>query len=478
MEHNYYFEDNENLSVSSEIEGNSNTNSHELYERPLSFVDFTHASGLNVARGNHHPESPPSDDLEELFQNYFQQRPKSNSTVHVKEPRTIKWKLKGKKTNWHHAMWFELLSDIMILVALYKMSLENRFESIEDGFRIIAKFMFIWQVWYGQVILMSQFDTDYMLFKFFQLVQVLAIMTIGITRPYANTNFDAYFTFVSTILLSKVILLFQILVTLLSHGKRAILKHSFWILSILIELILWGLTLKYLTVTDNDYNEIIWLWRIGVMLEFLGSLYSGSQSNTRECLFLQDRCRLLTVAMFGKLWFGITIFLNDFSYPALLMVILHTILIFCFWRIYYFSTKISDMNCTDLSKIFWLFCHFVFHLLLFIGTSAAYDILQGQITSEMKLELYALCLALTVLAALNSLDNDPLKGIPFIVCRVLCSFGSMIIIISINISNFGEYLAALTILTSMVLLLMIVEWFINRYLADKVKDQTQDSINN
>ena len=409
-------------------------------------------------------------ELDKLFEQHYQNeisQETNTTTVRETERARNTWKVKGSKKIHQNAMWFELLADIAILVALYKMSLENPFRSFEDGFRVAAKFTFIWQIWFGQVLLCSSFDTHYFPFRFLQLCQILSICIIGITRPFAASNAMAYLVFVITIISSKAVLLIQLGISVMIYDTDYFRIQLPWIMTIFVEIMMWALTLEFSTVTDNDYNSVIWLWRVGVLLELVGSLYSSYCSTKLSALFLQNRFSLLTIAMLGKLWFGITIFIQDFTIQALILVVAHTILIFSFWRIYYFSSMINDFNNISL----WLFFHYLFHLLLFIGTSAAYDIIALHGSREMVIELTSLSVALLLLATINSFDKDRRKRISFVIGRVICAFAIIFVVFSLNISEYSQYQIGLIVTSALVCTLMVEEWLLQQiYLKSDMDD--------
>ena len=406
-----------------------------------------------------------NEDLESMFIRFHRMedvRSTSSSSSVSELQRKVTWKIRGSD-NCYCAMWFELLADVAVLVSMYKMTLENSFTSIEDLFRIIAKFIFIWQVWFGQVLILCQFDTDFFLFRLLQLIQVISISTIGITRPFAATNEDAYRVFVGTIVISKIILLIQLVLS--PHRLKDV--HRLWILSTIVEIVLWSCTFNFKTTYNNDYNSTIWFWRIGVMLECFTSIYSGATSHKMNSNFLQDRFALMTIALFGKLWFGIAIFLKDFSYIYLAIIILHTLLIFAFWHIYYFSTRAYELVDKPIFKASWMFLELIFHLLLFVASSATYDISMYNSTREMSIELTSFCILLLILSITSTLDRNHSKRILFMVGRVVFAFIGLITVFATDISSYYQYIICLTVLTGLLLLLMVIEWSMYMRYFDK-----------
>ena len=398
------------------------------------------------------------EELEDLFQQFYNEESKRDefSTTLEIEKRT--WKLRGSK-DWNSGLWFELLSDVAILVALFKMSLENPFDTVEDGLRVVAKFLFVWQIWYGQVMLMSLYDTDYALFKILQLLQVTIISVTGITRPFANTNEQAYTAFVLTIIISKVILLGQLCISLHTHGLKQLKYQLGWIISILVEIVLWSISFHFKTAENGDFNSNIWLWRMGVLIELVLSTLCLCKNPLLNRHFINDRFSLLTVAMFGKMWFGISVFLQDFTTDALWIVICHIVISFMLWRTYYFSSKFYDITKCFSFNLSWISSIFCIHLSLFIGTSAVYDILiKEQSVREMKIEICCFCIVLLVLAFVNALGMDYKRRLTMIFGKIVVAFVMIFVVFSVSISSYREYIVILVVLSALTSVLVLFEW--------------------
>ncbi|KAG1048263.1 hypothetical protein G6F43_009336 [Rhizopus delemar] len=264
--------------------------------------------------------------------------------------------------------------------------------------KYVAWFVVMWWTWCSSALYSSRYDSGDVVHHIYKIIELCGLIIMAGSSPTYDTSpkwFIIGYIIMKAVILVQYAVIFS--VSLGAHFKSSRRPLGAYVAASAISIIMWGVSLLYISPEDMAKRYVLWYLSIG--LELLVHLFL--QTNSRVSLaasHLGERFGLFTLIVLGENCMGFietvaeSVGLSEASNPVpsvMAATMFSVAIIFCYFFMYFDDFSGEFVAKTKMSSL-WMYLHFPLHLVqVAFGTALTtlIDILAERMKKSETLEV-------------------------------------------------------------------------------------------
>ncbi|KAG1150103.1 hypothetical protein G6F37_005372 [Rhizopus arrhizus] len=268
------------------------------------------------------------------------------------------------------ATWVELLGDVFYVGWLSNFTGATHITSSTLMGKYVAWFVVMWWTWCSSALYSSRYDSGDVVHHIYKIIELCGLIIMAGSSPTYDTSpkwFIIGYIIMKAVILVQYAVIFS--VSLGTHFKSSRRPLGAYVAASAISIIMWGVSLLYISPEDMAKRYVLWYLSIG--LELLVHLFL--QTNSRVSLaasHLGERFGLFTLIVLGENCMGFietvaeSVGLSEASNPVpsvMAATMFSVAIIFCYFFMYFDDFSGEFVAKTKMSSL-WMYLHFPLHL--------------------------------------------------------------------------------------------------------------------